>query len=188
MLLADRNGVPLWADDAATAAATGAGLAPMLGLGPEHASAITGMLARAGTGGAHARLSLDLPLQALAQQVLDCVALQRGRWQDRHCDGGTAPPVGRRAGIVVLDAQDGDILAAAGAGQPRVDAGNWAEARALDRASPADSPLRLPALQHDGGAHHSPGSTFKIVSALGLELAAKNDRRLDGLPASRWRP
>jgi cell division protein FtsI/penicillin-binding protein 2 len=81
----------------------------------------------------------------------------------------------------VLDAENGDILAAAGAGQPRVDAGNWAEARAMDRASPADSPLRLPALQHDGGAHHSPGSTFKVVSALGLEMAARDDRQLDVL-------
>ncbi|GGY10242.1 hypothetical protein GJV26_01235 [Massilia dura] len=181
MRVADRNGTPLWTGDGATAAATRAGLAPLLGLGPGHESGIAGMLARAGSGGA--RLSLDLPLQALAQRVLDCVALRRGRWQDGRCDGGTAPPAQRRVGIVVLDAENGDILAAAGAGQPRVDAGNWAEARALDRASPAGSALRLPALQHDGGAHHSPGSTFKIVSALGLELAAKNDRRLDRLLA-----
>jgi cell division protein FtsI/penicillin-binding protein 2 len=48
--------------------------------------------------------------------------------------------------------------------------------------------LRQAALQHDGGAERSPGSTFKIVSALGLELAAKQDPRLeallDGMPLS----
>ncbi|MBB3219411.1 penicillin-binding transpeptidase domain-containing protein [Pseudoduganella umbonata] len=184
-LLADRNGTPLWAGDAATAAAAGAGLAPLLGLGPEHDTGIAGMLARAGAGGggARARLSLDLPLQALAQRILDCVALQRGRWSGERCEGAQAAPPRRKAGFVVLDAENGDILAAAGAGQPSVDAGNWLEARALDRANPAGSPLRLPALQHDGGAHHSPGSTFKVVSALGLELAARDDRQLDALMA-----
>src|SRR5205085_4207888 len=34
-----------------------------------------------------------------------------------------------------------------------------------------------------GGAERSPGSTFKIVSALGLELAARQDARLDALLA-----
>ncbi|WP_338760812.1 penicillin-binding transpeptidase domain-containing protein [Massilia sp. METH4] len=180
-LLADRHGTTLWADDATSGAAAAAGLAPLLGLGSGHASGIAGMLARAG--GGHARLSLDLPVQALAQRVLDCVALRRGRWQGGMCEGGSAPPPGRKAGVLMLDAENGDILAAAGAGQPHVDAGNWAEAQALDRASPADSALRLPAFQHDGGAHHSPGSTFKVVSALGLELAARGDRRLDALLA-----
>ncbi|WBS05480.1 penicillin-binding transpeptidase domain-containing protein [Pseudoduganella sp. SL102] len=190
VLLADRNGTPLWADGAATAAAGGAGLAPLLGLAPEHDAGIAGMLARPDAGGTRARLSIDLPLQALAQRVLDCVALRRGRWTGERCTGATAPPPQRRAGFVVLDAENGDILAAAGAGQPSVDAGNWLEARALDRANPAGSPLRLPALQHDGGAHHSPGSTFKVISALGLELAARRaggearqlDALLSGLP------
>ena len=180
-LLADRNGTPLWTGEASTGAAARAGLAPLLGIGPEHGAGIAGMLARAGLEGSRARLSLDLPLQALAQRVLDCVAQQRGRWSGAGCEGATAAPPRRKAGLIVLDAENGDILAAAGTGQPPVDAGNWLEARALDRANPAGSPLRLPALQHDGGAHHSPGSTFKIVSALGLELAARQDRQLESL-------
>jgi hypothetical protein len=53
--------------------------------------------------------------------------------------------------------------------------------RDFDRTSPARSPLRLPALQHDGGAHQSPGSTFKVVSALGLEIAATSDPQIDAL-------
>ncbi|MGJ7916339.1 penicillin-binding transpeptidase domain-containing protein, partial [Massilia sp. LXY-6] len=65
----------------------------------------------------------------------------------------------------------------------QVDSANWAEVRDFDRIDPAASPLRLPAFQHDGGAERSPGSTFKIVSALGLELAARQDARLDALLA-----
>jgi cell division protein FtsI/penicillin-binding protein 2 len=90
-------------------------------------------------------------------------------------------PAGRQAGVVLLDTETGAILAAAGAGMPAVDTANWREARDFDRIDPAASPLRLPALQHDGGAERAPGSTFKIVSALGLELAAKTDRELDAL-------
>ncbi|TWI69576.1 penicillin binding protein [Pseudoduganella lurida] len=181
VLLADRNGTPLWSDGTATEAAQAAGLAPLLGLGPQHAASLAGMLARADSRGATARLSLDLPLQALAQEALDCLGLRHGRWRGGRCEGGATIPAGRKAGLVILDAENGDILAAAGAGQPHVGAGNWAEARDLDRANPAASALRLPALQHDGGANNSPGSTFKVISALGLELAAQEDRRLDAL-------
>jgi cell division protein FtsI/penicillin-binding protein 2 len=82
---------------------------------------------------------------------------------------------------VVLDTETGEVLAAAGGGSGQVDAANWSEARAFERLDPAASPLRLTAFQHDGGAERSPGSTFKIVSALGLELAAQTDPGLDTL-------
>ncbi|SFU51240.1 penicillin-binding transpeptidase domain-containing protein [Pseudoduganella namucuonensis] len=184
VLLRDRNGTLLWADGAPAPAALDAGLAPMLGIGPGHASGIAGMLARlpATSGGAvTGTLSLDLPLQALSQRVLECVGMHRGRWDGKACAGARPAPQGRQAGLVLLDAENGDILAAAGAGNAPVGAANWEEARDFDRANPARSPLRLPAFQHDGGAHRSPGSTFKVVSALGLELAAKSDPRLDAL-------
>ena len=177
--LTDRHGTPLWADGAPTAAATRAGLGTLVGLGPEQQSGIAAMLMRAG--GAAGRLTLELPVQALAHDILACVGMRRGAWDGRRCQGGTAPPPGREAGLVVLDSENGDILAAAGAGTGRADRANWAEVRDFDRMNPARSPLRLPALQHDGGARRSPGSTFKIVSALGLELAARNDARLDAL-------
>jgi hypothetical protein len=182
--LADRNGAPLWQDGASGAAATAAGLAPLLGLRAGHANSVAGMLARlpSPTGAPHAaRLSLDLALQAAASSVLDCVGMRRGSWDGQACSGGSAPPEGRQAGIVVIDTGSGDILAAAGAGNPPVDAGNWNEVRDFDRVDPARSPLRLPALQHDGGAHRAAGSTFKVVSALGLELAAQHNPRLDAL-------
>ncbi|SEO07634.1 Penicillin binding protein transpeptidase domain-containing protein [Duganella sp. CF517] len=181
--LEDRNGTPLWNDGAPTQPAIDAGLAPLLGIGPEHANSVAGMLARLPSAGAQidARLTLDLPLQALGQRILDCVGMRQGRWDGKACVGGQAAPEGRHAGLVILDTETGDVLAAAGAGAGELNSGNWAEVRDFDRTSPARSPLRLPALQHDGGAHQSPGSTFKVVSALGLEMAAKTDPQIDAL-------
>jgi hypothetical protein len=182
--LTDRRGRSLWSDGAPSEAARMAGLAPLLGVQAGHANSVAGMLARLPGGGAHrADLTIDLELQAAAQAALDCIAMRRGSWDGRHCSGGANPPAGRQAGMVVLDAASGEVLAAAGAGAGKVDAANWAEARDFDRIDPAASPLRLSALQHDGGAERSPGSTFKIVSALGLELAARQDARLDALLA-----
>ncbi|RFP16349.1 MULTISPECIES: penicillin-binding transpeptidase domain-containing protein [unclassified Duganella] len=189
--LEDRNGTLLWADGAPTPSAVDAGLAPLLGVSGDHANSVAGMLARlpvsattvsrASGAAVGARLTLDLPLQALSQRVLDCVGMHRGRWDGKACTGGQAAAEGRHAGLVILDTETGDVLAAAGAGAGAVSAANWAEVRDFDRTSPARSPLRLPALQHDGGAHQSPGSTFKVISALGLELAAQNDPQIDAL-------
>ncbi|NVD74671.1 hypothetical protein HUX88_29735 [Duganella sp. BJB1802] len=189
--LEDRTGTPLWADGAPTQPAIEAGLAPLLGVSGDHANSVAGMLARlpvsdatvsrASGAAVGARLTLDLPLQALSQRVLDCIGMHRGRWDGKACTGGQPAPEGRHAGLVILDTETGDVLAAAGAGAGNVGAANWAEVRDFDRTSPARSPLRLPALQHDGGAHQSPGSTFKVVSALGLELAAQRDPQIDAL-------
>jgi cell division protein FtsI/penicillin-binding protein 2 len=180
--LADRRGRSLWIAGAPTEAARTAGLAPLLGIQAGHANSVAGMLARLpGAGSHHAALTLDLDLQAQAQAALDCIAMRRGAWDGRRCTAGMAPPAGRQAGMVLLDAASGEVLAAAGAGAGKVDGANWREARDFDRIDPAASPLRLPAFQHDGGAERSPGSTFKIVSALGLELAARQDARLDAL-------
>lgn len=176
----DRNGTLLWSAGRPTEAASKAGLAALLGLRTGQANSVSGMLAR--LGGRHeATLSVDLPLQATAQAVLDCVAMREGRWLGGSCAAAQAVPAGRRAGLVVIDTETGDILAAAGAGTGRVTDANWAEARDFDRSNPARSPFRLPALQHDGGVHQSPGSTFKVISALGLEAAARKDARIDAL-------
>ncbi|MES2317414.1 MAG: penicillin-binding transpeptidase domain-containing protein [Pseudomonadota bacterium] len=184
--LLDRRGAVVWSGGAPTVAAAEAGLAPMLGLRADHANSVAGMLARIPSPGGEphsARLTLDLALQKASHAALDCIGMRRGRWDGAHCSGGQPAPAGRQAGIVIVDADNGDILAAAGAGTGQVDAANWNEVRDFDKANPARSPLRLPALQHDGGAHRSPGSTFKIVSALGLELAAQRDPQLESLLA-----
>ena len=184
VLLQDRNGTLLWADGAPTQPALDAGLAPMLGFSADHASSVAGMLARlpsASGAAVSARMTLDLPLQALSQKVLECVGMRRGHWDGKTCTGGGSVPDGRHAGMVILDTETGDVLVAAGAGAGTVSSANWSEVRDFDRADPARSPLRLPALQHDGGAHQSPGSTFKVISALGLELAAASDAQIDSL-------
>jgi len=185
VMLADRHGTPLWQGGRPLDAADGAGLGTLLGLREGHANSIAGMLGRlpAPSGRAHqATLTLDLGLQAAAQGALDCVGLRRGQWDGARCSGGTAPPAGRQAGLVLLDTGGGDILAAASASAgAALDKEPWSELRDFDRVDPARSPLRQAALQHDGGAERSPGSTYKIVSALGLELAAQSNPRLDAL-------
>jgi cell division protein FtsI/penicillin-binding protein 2 len=153
----------------------------LLGVRANQPGSVAAMLGRLPGGRHAARLTLDAGLQAAAQAALDCIAMRRGHWDGATCGGAGAVPVGRQAGVVLLDTETGAILAAAGAGMPAVDAANWREARDFDRVDPAASPLRLPALQHDGGAERAPGSTFKIVSALGLELAARSDQQLDAL-------
>ena len=184
--LRDRHGALLWSGGAPTPAAVAAGLAPLLGLRADHANSVAGMLARipAPSGAPHqARLSIDLALQAASHGALACIGMRRGQWDGVRCSGGKAAPEGRQAGMVIIDTDSGDVLAVAGAGGGKVDAANWNEVRDFDKANPARSPLRLPALQHDGGAHRSPGSTFKIVSALGLELAAQRDPQVEALLA-----
>jgi len=185
VMLADRQGEPLWQGGRPLDAANAAGLATLLGVREGHANSIAGMLGRlrAPNGRPHqATLTLDLALQSAAQGALDCIGLRRGQWDGARCSGGVAPPGGRQAGLVLLDTGSGDILAAASA---RADAPvsqvAWNELRDFDRVDPARSPLRQAALQHDGGAERSPGSTYKIVSALGLELAAQSNPRLDAL-------
>lgn len=184
VLLADRAGTPLWGAGAVTAAARAAGLGTLLGLHPGQASSVAGMLARLPSkdGRAHAaRLTLDLGLQRTSQAVLDCVGMRRGQWDGSRCQGGVEAPAGRQAGLVLLDTGSGDILAAASSGGADLAQADWREVRAFDQVDPARSPLRQAAFQHDGGFERSPGSTFKIVSALGLELAARRDPRLDAL-------
>lgn len=178
--LEDRNGALLWADGAPTQPAIAAGLAPLLGVNAEQGGSVAGMLSRLPRPG-DARLTLDLDWQRMAQGALDCVGMRRGRWDGAACNGGEIAPAGRHAGLVLLDAETGDVLVAAGAGTGAVNAANWSEVRDFDQTNPARSPLRLPAFQHDGGAHQSPGSTFKVISSLGLELAAKDDTRIDRL-------
>jgi cell division protein FtsI/penicillin-binding protein 2 len=190
--LRDRHGALLWANGSATPAAADAGLSTMLGVRAEHGNSVAGVLGRlalpptaGGTGQTQvaARLSLDLALQTLSQQVLDCVGVRQGRWDGKQCLGGQAAPEQRRAGMVIIDAETGEVLAAAGSGGASEALHDWDSVRDFDRSNPARSPLRLTAWQHDGGAHQSPGSTFKTVSALALEAAAQTDPQLDALLA-----
>jgi len=144
------------------------------------------MLGRLGAHGyshAAATLSIDTQWQAAADQVLDCVGLRQGEWNaaTRECvvsDNAGSIPERRIASLVVVDAENGDILAAAGGPHAPADV-TPADLIAFDRFNPGASRLRVHAWQHDGGKRYSPGSTFKLVDALGLEhWAAGRPERL----------
>lgn len=215
----DRDGQLLWAHGQMTAAAEQAGLATLLGVSPAIAGAdaraadgktpdvkaadagdsghgLPALLARASPGAnLNAHLTLELGMQALAQQIVQCALSQQVHLDGNGCDSaprtgskrtpalstasgtprssgdGSLPvaglhqdayPAARRAALLVLDADSGEILASAHAGPP---------------AKP------LLAWQHDGSNYASPGSTFKVISALGLEMSARDNPRLQALLA-----
>lgn len=192
-----RDGTPLFAEGQTTETATAIGVVEMVGLGVQHKSGVVGILGRLNEHNySHAvvTLSIDTQLQELADKVLDCVGLRLGEWDavTRQCAIGdnTAPiPERRIASLVILDAENGDILAAAGG--PHAPANvKPADLIAFDRFNPGASRLRVQAWQHDGGKRYSPGSTFKLVDALALEhwAAAQPERQaqLAGLTLTRW--
>lgn len=186
----DSHGTPLYADGQIAAPAREAGLAALLGAYPEQAQGLSDMLSRLGeTGAAHvaARMTLELPMQQVAHDVLSCLGYGAGRRHEGRCESLQAAPAGRRAGLVLMDTANGDILAAAGLPLPPPQALTQ-DIAAFDLANPAQSPLRIPAWQHDGGALRAAGSTFKLLTALALEGQASTSPAIDallrGLPPS----
>lgn len=192
VVLFDRVGTVLFQDGKPTDAAREANLTALVGLSAGDDQAVAGVLGRLGAHGRHnvsARLSIDLNMQRLAQQVVACVGhagriwdATRGACTDAPLDSkeDAAPGAGRRAGLLILDATSGEILAAAGTpGIP--ERARTDELLNFDRFHPSASSLRLWNWQQDGGLDWAPGSTFKLVSALGLEMAAKNSPMLDAL-------
>jgi hypothetical protein len=197
VILTARDGTVLYADDAPTAAAARVDLTGLVGLGAGSGTGVAGTLARSGAahdGRIEARLSIDPAWQTAAAAILACVGAREGTWNldSARCDGArearTIDPR-RRAAFTLIDADSGDILAAA-SGKPVPAQVPVRELLALDRYNAAASPLRIPAWQHDGGVTHAPGSTFKIVTALALEQQALQTSglaaQLDGLPAAQW--
>ena len=170
----DRYGRVLWDQGQLSAEAKEAGLAGLLVDTAETAHSLPSMLGRAGLGRTvNADLTLDLSLQTLAQKIVQCVGMQQGRWDGQTCvlPGAaqataaatpSAAVASRRAAFILQDAETGEILASAQAG-------------------PSQRPLL--AWQHDGTSHASPGSTFKVVTALGLEMAARQQPGLQALLA-----
>jgi hypothetical protein len=195
--LSTRDGIPLFDDGKPLAAAHRLGIDGLVGVSKSHPGSIAGMLARLGQLGivnVHAQLSLSSRWQQISHQILACEGYRQGKWQapSGQCqlpEGGTNIAQRRIASLVLMDASNGDILAAAGApGLPDGVAPD--DAIAFDRFNPSVSPLRVHAWQHDQGRRFAPGSTFKLIGALGLESwAAGNAERqveLEGLSIEQW--
>ena len=183
--VAARDGSTLYANGQPTPLADTLGLLPLVGLGPEHGHSMAGMLGRLGAVGqasVDARSTLEPRYQRLLGQVLACVGQADGRWRPdtESCALPAQQPwqdKRRVTAAVVMDARLGDVLASAsGAALPQ--GLSLRELLEFDAFNPGNSPLRLPALQHDGGAAHAPGSTFKLAGAMGLELAAQQSPKL----------
>ncbi len=88
----------------------------------------------------------------------------------------------RLAALLLMDADNGEILAVAGA--PHVqDKSTWRDLAGFDAVNPAASPLLVQGLQHRGDNLSLPGSTFKLFSALLFEERALKDGRFEKLLA-----
>ena len=178
--LRDRTGQLLLADGQPTAAAWQLGLAALVGLNPAQRESVAGTLARLGRWGINpvdARLTLDPFLQTAALRALGTSRQARSRRM-------------RIASLVVLDADRGEVLAAASNLAPPADAA-WDDIRDFVLAQPQRSPLRLPGWQHDGGRWNAAGSTFKLVDALLLEHETRHRPELalplGGASAEDWK-
>lgn len=192
-----RDGIPLFDDGKPLAAARQLGVEGLAGVSRKQTSSVAGMLSRLGQFGMvniDARLTLNSRWQQLSHHFLDCEGYRQGKWdpQSGQCQlpaQNTNIPQRRIASLLLMDAVNGDILATAGA--PNLPAGVTAEdAIAFDRFNPSASPLRVHAWQHDNGRRFAPGSTFKLIGALGLESWATGqaDRQgeLEGLSIEQW--
>jgi cell division protein FtsI/penicillin-binding protein 2 len=193
-----RDGTPLFAQGRLTAMASELGVGELIGLDASQPAGVFGMLGRLGRHGRSttvATLSLEPKLQTLADQVLECVGQHEATWDVRaaRCndstDGVTKIPSRRIASLVMMDAENGEILAVSGTphAPPGVSA---AELNAFDRFNAGASLLRIHAWQHNGDNRYSPGSTFKLIDALMIEMwAAGNPERqelLEGQSPEQW--
>jgi cell division protein FtsI/penicillin-binding protein 2 len=142
-----------------------AGLVAVVGCGVQDTFSLTGILAASDLPSSLtlAGLTFDGHIQKVAQQVL----LDRIKhyWPtSRHADE-------RRAAVVILDADSGAILAAAGHPSPPVGAHPW-DLVSFAKVYPVKSPLIVRAWQ-GLDKHCAPGSTYKPLVALSALKASK---------------
>lgn len=182
--LRDSNESVLRDDTGLHDAAWELGWAALLGIDPRHDIAVAGNLQRLGDSGVDsvdARLTLDSTQQTLARQALlanlPAVSAAFGQQGDLYRGS-------RFASLVVMNADNGDILAAVTLPEPPRNA-TWSDLFSFDAVQSSLSPLRWWAWRHDGSYRHTPGSTFKTVSALALEQQAQHDAHLRALLAGR---
>lgn len=163
-----RPDMQVYSSDGVLLYAAGKAQAPHLGLASWFsAQALPAALARRVPAAQAANpwhLSIDSRWQSKAAMLLDCRLQQVAQTSAHDCSALPAPTTPQAAGkggsLVLLDAENGDILAAAVSGVHK-----------------------LPPWQHDAGSAFQPGSVWKLVSALGLEMRAQHDPALQKLLA-----
>jgi len=162
------------------------GLAALVGHDRKQRGGLSGLLARSaisdlGADQGRVTLTLESRLQRIAQtELIQRIDEVKGN-QDPYAER-------RRGALVVLDAANGDILAAAAHPTPPAGTRHWDRA-AFALTWPDLDPFRFTPWQ-GLDAHATPGSTFKPVTALAaIQAAAENkeiEQMLEGWSRSRF--
>jgi len=136
------------------------GLTALLGLGKQDSYALSGVLAGSGLGPdiSMVQLTIDSRIQSRAQQVL-------AEKLETFFPADTDPYAEeRKAAVVILDADTGAILAAAGSPGPLPGTHPW-DVVSFSKTYPLKDPMVVRAW-HGLDRHNAPGSAFKPVVAL----------------------
>lgn len=163
VLLADDQGIP-------TRECEALGLLPLIGFGIRTPFSLSGILASSDLPPDMANISLTIEsnIQSSAQKTLTRKIAEL--WpRDDYADE-------RRGAVVILDADTGAILAAAGHPLPPPGTHPW-DLASFSRIYPLKNPMLVRGWQ-GLDAHSAPGSTFKPVVALAAVKASENQSRL----------
>ncbi|MGF1528220.1 MAG: penicillin-binding transpeptidase domain-containing protein, partial [Candidatus Competibacterales bacterium] len=181
--LVDRRGRPLADGEAGPVApAWEAGLAALLGVHPRQEGSMLDTLSRLGGLGfadVTATLTVDLTLQQAAVTALEAGFAAATAPREGASDGFGSE---RFASLILIDVDDGDILASAGLPALKAPVA-WGDLWAFHAANTRHSPLVPWGWHHDGSGRHIAGSTFKLVTALALEGEAVENPALAPLLA-----
>ena len=156
-------------------------LLPLVGFGKADYDSIGGLLNRSmlPSGGYSVRLSIDSRIQQVAQTALSRKLIELYSTKDPYS-------LERRAALIVMNADSGAIVAAAGlpAVPDLAQLSHW-DLAAFAKVYPDRDPLRVRAWQEALDRHNAPGSTFKPVTALAAltAVAEQGDARLMGMLA-----
>ena len=168
--ISDRNGQALWQEGKLTEEAKFAELSSLVGVNKLHTSSLVDMLSRSNHDQVDAKITLDLRMQRLAQQALE----QGVKKVSSAFKGKDHYQQQRKAALIVMDAENGEILAMAGYPTfPKWD--RWQDVLGFNAMRTAQSPLRVQAIQQLGNKHNRPGSTFKLLTSLLLEQEAETN-------------
>ncbi len=157
------------------------GLLPLVGLGEKTRLGLWNILSHSYGTEDNITLSIDSRIQKAAQGALEDKIGEF--WPNPENDNYAAE---RKAAVIVLNAETGAILAAAGYPKPPVGVHPW-DLASFAKVYPIRNPMQVRGWQGVDG-DYTPGSTFKPVVALAAMTAAEKDGRisafLKGYPAN----